>query len=191
VSCGTAGGVLNTPHSDRLHDGRASRRILLISMRIRVRVSSLREGGNRFVVIGTGLIGSKTIAILRPGRAHESRSIPAAAQEQIIAPWSGCPARSRSWVTMRLRAADWWPINRFARNFRKRAIAVNSKRRYDIVLAFLRRLRIPAPIAERDAEGIQHHVSDATLRALAALTKRLSPAKREPQLSLFDNRGSD
>jgi malate/lactate dehydrogenase len=49
----------------------------------------------KIVVIGTGLIGSKTIVILRLGRAHE-RSIPAAAQEQIIAPGAARPARSRS-----------------------------------------------------------------------------------------------
>ncbi len=47
-----------------------------------------------------------------------------------------------------------------------RALADASRRRHDVVLAFLRTLGVPAHQAEIDAEGIEHHVSDATVKAM-------------------------
>lgn len=46
-------------------------------------------------------------------------------------------------------------------------LAAECRRRHDIVVAFLRSLGIPEKNAERDAEGIEHHVSPATLAAFA------------------------
>jgi len=46
-----------------------------------------------------------------------------------------------------------------------RALAATSKSRHETVVAFLRSLGIPERVAERDAEGIEHHVSPETLAA--------------------------
>ncbi len=45
-------------------------------------------------------------------------------------------------------------------------IAAASRARHELVLSFLRRLGVPAEVAESDAEGIEHHVSDETLAAM-------------------------
>jgi hypothetical protein len=44
-----------------------------------------------------------------------------------------------------------------------RALAAECRRRHEIVVQFLIRLGLDAETAERDAEGIEHHVSDRTL----------------------------
>lgn len=41
-----------------------------------------------------------------------------------------------------------------------------SEERHALVLAFLRRLGVNADDAERDAEGVEHHLSEATLSAM-------------------------
>jgi DtxR family manganese transport transcriptional regulator len=46
-----------------------------------------------------------------------------------------------------------------------RDLAAACKTRHKIVVAFLRSLGIPERVAERDAEGIEHHVSPETLAA--------------------------
>jgi len=48
-----------------------------------------------------------------------------------------------------------------------RRLAEACHRRHAIVVAFLRSLGIPEKAAEIDAEGIEHHVSPATLAAFA------------------------
>lgn len=48
-----------------------------------------------------------------------------------------------------------------------RKLAAECQHRHGIVVAFLRSLGIPPKIAEIDAEGIEHHVSPATLAAFA------------------------
>lgn len=45
------------------------------------------------------------------------------------------------------------------------ALARRVKLRHQTVVAFLVAIGVPEPIAEADAEGIEHHVSDATLAA--------------------------
>lgn len=45
-------------------------------------------------------------------------------------------------------------------------LARQSKERHQIVVRFLRALGVSAEIAQRDAEGIEHHVSPETLRAM-------------------------
>lgn len=46
-----------------------------------------------------------------------------------------------------------------------RALAEACRRRHRIIVAFLMSLGVDEETAERDAEGIEHHVSDATLAA--------------------------
>jgi DtxR family manganese transport transcriptional regulator len=53
-----------------------------------------------------------------------------------------------------------------------RKLAAESKRRHQTVVAFLNSLGIPKKTAELDAEGIEHHVSPATLRAFERLLKK-------------------
>ena len=53
-----------------------------------------------------------------------------------------------------------------------RQLAENCKERHAIVVAFLRSVGVPQNVAERDAEGIEHHVSPETLIAFqSALSK--------------------
>jgi DtxR family manganese transport transcriptional regulator len=47
-----------------------------------------------------------------------------------------------------------------------RRLADRIRERHVIVLGFLKLLGVPARQAEIDAEGIEHHVSDATIRAM-------------------------
>jgi DtxR family manganese transport transcriptional regulator len=46
-----------------------------------------------------------------------------------------------------------------------RKLSEESRRRHQIVVAFLQSLGIPAEVAHSDAEGIEHHVSKETLAA--------------------------
>ena len=46
-----------------------------------------------------------------------------------------------------------------------RALAARCKKRHQTVVAFLRSLGIPDGVAEKDAEGIEHHASPETLAA--------------------------
>ncbi len=56
-----------------------------------------------------------------------------------------------------------------------RALADSSRKRHKIVYDFLVSIGVPARTAEEDAEGVEHHVSDETLRVFKAITKlRLS-----------------
>lgn len=47
-----------------------------------------------------------------------------------------------------------------------RALAAASRERHAMVLRFLAKLGVPPDVAEIDAEGIEHHVSDQTLDAM-------------------------
>ena len=48
-----------------------------------------------------------------------------------------------------------------------------SRARHKIVLEFLHAIGVPPETAEADAEGIEHHVSTATLNAFEKATKLL------------------
>lgn len=50
-------------------------------------------------------------------------------------------------------------------------LAAQARLRHLTVVAFLKKIGVSAEIAERDAEGIEHHVSDETLRAFARLCR--------------------
>jgi DtxR family manganese transport transcriptional regulator len=45
-------------------------------------------------------------------------------------------------------------------------LAERSRRRHALVVEFLVKLGVDAETAELDAEGIEHHISDATLSAI-------------------------
>ena len=45
---------------------------------------------------------------------------------------------------------------------------------HKIVLDFLHAIGVPPDIAEADAEGIEHHVSEVTLKSLATTTEILN-----------------
>lgn len=49
-------------------------------------------------------------------------------------------------------------------------LAEESRRRHEIVVAFLRSLGVQEEIAQTDAEGIEHHVSPETLAAFKRFT---------------------
>ena len=53
-----------------------------------------------------------------------------------------------------------------------RALARECRRRHEIVLRFLLSLGLDPETAERDAEGIEHHVSARTLAVFAAFSDR-------------------
>lgn len=59
-----------------------------------------------------------------------------------------------------------------------RSLAAMARRRHNIVLTFLRAIGVDELVAEADAEGIEHHVSDETLAALERLTATLSDKRR-------------
>ena len=53
-----------------------------------------------------------------------------------------------------------------------RQLAEFSHKRHRIVAEFLIAIGVSESVAENDAEGIEHHVSPETLRAMAKFTKR-------------------
>ncbi|MEO5753115.1 MAG: manganese-binding transcriptional regulator MntR [Chthoniobacterales bacterium] len=53
-----------------------------------------------------------------------------------------------------------------------RRLARESRRRHEIVVAFLRSLGVSESIAQSDAEGIEHHVSAETLQAFVKDLRR-------------------
>lgn len=53
-----------------------------------------------------------------------------------------------------------------------RRIAQEARRRHTIVAAFLETLGVSPATARIDAEGIEHHVSEETLRAMQRFTRR-------------------
>ena len=51
-------------------------------------------------------------------------------------------------------------------------VASISKKRHIIVLTFLKNLGLDARTAEADAEGIEHHVSDKTIKKMEQFNKK-------------------
>ena len=52
-----------------------------------------------------------------------------------------------------------------------KALAEASRERHRIVRDFLVTIGVPEPVAEEDAEGVEHHVSEQTLAVFAKITK--------------------
>ena len=57
-------------------------------------------------------------------------------------------------------------------------LALKCRKRHEIVYNFLRALNIKSDTAHLDAEGIEHHVSEETLKAFARLTDQLTKGKK-------------
>jgi DtxR family transcriptional regulator, manganese transport regulator len=62
------------------------------------------------------------------------------------------------------------------------ALAKRTRARHRIVVKLLVALGVPTEIAEADAEGIEHHVSEATLKAFAHFlqTRGLGMRREKP-----------
>ena len=58
-------------------------------------------------------------------------------------------------------------------------LARNIARRHELLTDFLTLLRLDKQVVHHDVEGMEHHISPATLRAIEALTAQL---KRRPAL---------
>lgn len=54
-------------------------------------------------------------------------------------------------------------------------LALASQERHDVVLRFLLAIGVPRAHAEIDAEGIEHHVSEDTIRAMARIADDHTP----------------
>lgn len=57
-------------------------------------------------------------------------------------------------------------------------LAGRSRARHDLVVRFLLALGLPAEIAEMDAEGLEHHMSEETLEVLTRFLKEPAAAGR-------------
>ncbi len=57
------------------------------------------------------------------------------------------------------------------------ALAHKTRARHRLVVAVLTTIGVPREAAEQDAEGIEHHISPATLKAFAAFLKARAPSK--------------
>ena len=68
------------------------------------------------------------------------------------------------------RTAPYKPVELTAQGQR---LAAACKRRHDIVYRFLLAIGVPAEVAAVDSEGIEHHVSEATLARFAAIADGL------------------
>ena len=60
-------------------------------------------------------------------------------------------------------------------------MASAGKIRHTHVLDFLLAIGVPQEIAEDDAEGIEHHVSPQTVRALREVTRKLNEESDKPE----------
>jgi DtxR family manganese transport transcriptional regulator len=59
-----------------------------------------------------------------------------------------------------------------------RELAEKSRRRHEIVVDFLRAIGVPEAVAQSDAEGIEHHVSEETLAAFLKVIGEKARGKR-------------
>jgi DtxR family manganese transport transcriptional regulator len=60
---------------------------------------------------------------------------------------------------------------------RGRTLAAEARARHEVVVAFLRAIGVDERTAQADAEGIEHHVSPATLRAMARVARSARSAR--------------
>ena len=61
-----------------------------------------------------------------------------------------------------------------------RKLSEESRRRHETVVDFLKSLGVPAGVAQSDAEGIEHHVSQETLRAFVKHLNRQKRCRQKP-----------
>ena len=88
----------------------------------------------------------------------------------------GVSAATASKVVQRLQLAgllECRPYRSILLTERGQAVAAASRHRHAIVREFLRAIGVSDSTSEADAEGMEHHVSDETLAALARTTRAL------------------
>lgn len=61
-----------------------------------------------------------------------------------------------------------------------RKLSEESRRRHETVVDFLKSLGVPATVAQSDAEGIEHHVSQETLKAFVKHLNRQKRRREKP-----------
>ena len=66
-------------------------------------------------------------------------------------------------------------------------VALSITERHLILAEFLRLFQLPEELIQKDVEGMEHHISPPTLKAIAALTKEI---KRQPYLLAVVKRAS-
>lgn len=90
----------------------------------------------------------------------------------LIAKRLGVSAVTVTKTLERLRRDGWVegePYRPIRLTERGEALAVAARERHEVVLAFLRWLGVDDDTAQADAEGIEHHVSAATLERMRVL----------------------
>lgn len=87
-----------------------------------------------------------------------------------------------------LETAPYKPITLTPKGKR---LAARARERHRIVADFLRAIGVPDRQAEIDAEGIEHHASQATLDAMRALTARLTTHASAPPDPASDRQASE
>ncbi len=70
-----------------------------------------------------------------------------------------------------VRSEPYGPVSLTSKG---KKVAQLSKERHEVVLAFLLSLGVPEDVAATDAEGIEHHVSEATLECFRKQLKKRS-----------------
>lgn len=60
-------------------------------------------------------------------------------------------------------------------------LAAETRQRHETVLAFLLAMGVPEPEAQRDAEGMEHHVGDATLQAMKNFLQQQQQQQDSPE----------
>jgi DtxR family manganese transport transcriptional regulator len=68
-----------------------------------------------------------------------------------------------------LRSRPYKPVELTADG---RKLAAKIQERHEVVLGFLKAIGVPQRQAEIDAEGIEHHVSESTIRAMRTWIER-------------------
>ncbi|TWU04283.1 Transcriptional regulator MntR [Stieleria varia] len=74
---------------------------------------------------------------------------------------------------------DTEPYQPISLTAKGRRLAVKSQRRHETVKAFLRRIGVSETVAAIDSEGIEHHVSEETLRAMELVLANGLPIQPE------------
>jgi len=88
----------------------------------------------------------------------------------------GVSSATAAKIIQRLRReglVDGQPYRSLLLTAQGHALAAMARRRHGIVMDFLLAIGVSGVIAEGDAEGIEHHVSEETLAALEKLTAKL------------------
>lgn len=71
---------------------------------------------------------------------------------------------------------DTQPYRPVSLTAKGKRLAAKSRRRHEIVKSFLQRIGVSASAAAIDSEGIEHHVSDETLKAMKRVLTSGLPA---------------